>query len=83
MNLSSPIAGLHAVVKDNKILFFDDNGGTESRLDMYDIATNTWSIVVLPVPLHEPSIISVNNTIYVAGGIVNGVYNDKVWKLEF
>ncbi len=85
MNLSSPIAGLHAVVKDSKILFFGGgaDGTTESRLDMYDIATNTWSIVVLPIPLEEASIISVNNIIYVAGGIVNGVYNDKVWKLEF
>ncbi len=84
MNLSTPRAGLHAVVKDNKILFFeDDGGGTESRLDMYDIATNTWSIVVLPLPLNEASIISVNNTIYVAGGMVNGVLSNQVWKLEF
>ena len=88
MYLSSPPPGfLKAVAKNNKILFFEDDGGmAESRLNMYDIAKNTWSIMVLPVPLEEASIISVNNTIYVAGGFVNGVYNvynDKVWKLEF
>ena len=81
MYLSRP--GLpKAVAKNNKLLFVVDDGTTQSRLDMYDIATNTWSIVVLPAPIEVLSIISVNNTIYVAGGTLNGVYN-KVWKLEF
>jgi hypothetical protein len=29
------------------------------------------------------AIISVNNTIYVAGGKVNGAFSDQVWILEF
>ncbi len=44
--------------------------------DIYDVTTNTWSVAHL-------SIISVNNTVYLAGGKINGVLSDKVWKLEF
>ncbi len=80
----------YAVMKDNKIVFFgthyyDNNPDSHvaDKVDIYDIASNTWSIGVLPFSIEQPSIISVNNTIYVAGGFVNGVYNDKVWKLEF
>ncbi|MGZ8559669.1 MAG: hypothetical protein ACXWWC_15105 [Chitinophagaceae bacterium] len=29
------------------------------------------------------SIISVDNTIYIAGGYLNGVLSNQVWKLEF
>jgi hypothetical protein len=70
-----------AVMKDNKIVFFgfyDDN-----KFDIYDIASNTWSVGILPFSIDRNSVISVNNTIYGAGGLINGVYNDKVWKLEF
>ena len=71
-----------AVMKDNKIVFFgthyDDN-----KVDIYDIATNTWSVRILPFSIDGLSVISVNNTIYVAGGFINGMYNDKVWKPEF
>ena len=83
----------NAVMKDNKIVFFgthyydnNPNSHVADKVDIYDIASNTWSIGILPFSIEEPSIISVNNTIYVAGGFVNGVYNvynDKVWKLEF
>jgi len=33
-------------------------------------ATNTWLIGVLPVNIEMASIVSVNNTIYEAGGMV-------------
>ncbi len=52
-----------------------------------DIATNTWSIGVLPQNDTEYlSIIAVNNTIYITGGWdrnSNGGTNNMVWKLEF
>ncbi|MGE5106935.1 MAG: hypothetical protein ACM3H8_05295 [Sphingobacteriales bacterium] len=32
--------------------------------------------------IYGASIISVNNTIYVAGGYVNGILSNQVWKLE-
>ena len=81
MNLSEPRAGFYAVVQDNKILFL---GGADSdKFDIYDIISNTWSIGVLPYKIAGASIISVNNTTYVAGGSINGVVSDKVWKLEF
>jgi N-acetylneuraminic acid mutarotase len=84
MYLSNPQSDLKTVTKNNKILFFASVGApTQSTLDMYDIATNTWSIVVLPATIEGASIISVNDTVYIAGGKVNGVLSDKVWKLEF
>ena len=69
----------YAVMKDNKIVFFgthyyDNNPNIHvaDKVDIYDIASNTWSIGILPFSIEQPSIISVNNTIYVAGGFVNG-----------
>jgi hypothetical protein len=72
--------GENAVLKDNKIVF-PFNG--DNKFDIYDITTNSWSIGVLPVNILYASIISVNNTIYIAGGYVNGVLSNQVWKLEF
>ena len=85
MNLSAPREGLQAVVKDNKILFLrqDDSMGDSDKFDVYDIISNTWSIGVLPYKIGGASIISVNNTTYVAGVSINGVLSNKVWKLEF
>jgi hypothetical protein len=85
--LFHPNANFDAVVKDNKIVFFTGEGpgfiAGNKKFDIYDVTTNTWSIGVLPVDITGASIISVNNTIYVAGGYVNGVLSNKVWKLDF
>jgi hypothetical protein len=54
-----------------------------NKFDIYDITTNTWSVGVLQVDIYASSVISVNNTIYVAGGYVNGILSNQVWKLEF
>jgi PKD domain/Galactose oxidase, central domain len=85
MNLFSPASwsiddGQNAVVKDNKIIFLRHDG--TAKFDIYDIQTNTWSVGIMPMSISVASIISVNNTIYVAGGYVNAL-SDKVWKLEF
>ena len=88
MNLSGPADwfidnGENAVVKDNKIIFWSTDRVDTKKFDIYNIATNTWSIGVMPIKISGASIISVNNTIYVAGGSVNGVLSSQVWKLEF
>ncbi len=75
--------GQNAVVKDNKIIFYSTYQSDKKKFDIYDIATNTWSIGVLPVSIEGASIISVNNTIYIAGGVVNGILTNQVFKLEF
>ena len=76
--------GQNAVVKNGKIIFFRHGAnGWADKFDIYDILTNTWSIGVLPVNILGASIISVNNRIYLAGGAVNGVVSNQVWKLEF
>ena len=70
-----------AFEKDNRIAFlpgwiYAPNG----NFDIYDIGSSIWSIGVLPQNIGKPTIISVNNIIYVAGGLTNVV---QVWKLEF
>lgn len=81
--LFQPNSGLDAVLRNNQIVFFTGNGIIKNKFDIYDVSTNTWSIGVLPVNIYGASIISVNNTVYVAGGFVNGVVSNQVWKLEF
>ena len=90
--LSHPNAFFSAVQKNNKIVFFTLGPNTpvewpntvwQNTFDIYDIATNTWSIGVLPVSMGSTLIISVNNVIYLAGGLVNGALSTQVWKLEF
>jgi N-acetylneuraminic acid mutarotase len=57
-----------------------------ARFDIYDLSTNSWSIGVLPQNLLNPSIISYNNILYVAGGEINGIpskqYGGGVLKLN-
>lgn len=72
--------GQNVVVKDNKLVFPFQRS---FKFDIYDIVTNTWSIGVLNQKVTGASIISVNNEIYVAGGYVNGLLSNKVFKLEF
>ncbi len=74
--------GQNAVVKDNQVVFFTGSAGG-NRFDIYNATTNTWSIGELPVNINNASVISVNNTIYVAGGFINDIISNQVWKLEF
>jgi N-acetylneuraminic acid mutarotase len=67
------------VIKNNQLIFY----AGDDKFDVYDVATDKWSIGMLPMSVSGASIISVNNTIYLAGGAANGVLSYKVWKLEF
>ena len=68
-NLSHSQWYFGAYVKDNKIVYLPG-------FDIYDLSSNAWSIGQLNQSLPD-AIISVNNTIYVAGD------SNQVWKLEF
>ncbi len=91
--LFQPNAFFSAVLKNDKIVFFTSGvnipgywtsqSPVMNKFDIYDISTNTWSIGVLPFNIYGTSVISVDNTIYVAGGYVNDVLSGQVWKLEF
>jgi hypothetical protein len=83
MYLSGAASSVKTLVKDDKIIFYGTDKVDTQKFDIYDIATNTWSIGVMPINISGASIISVNNVIYLAGAYVNGVLSDKVWKLEF
>jgi N-acetylneuraminic acid mutarotase len=74
-----------AVAKDHTIIFYPTNSeGDNTAFEIYNTITKTWSIATLNMALDGASIISVNNTIYIAGGWgTNGLYYDQVWKLEF
>ena len=52
------------------------------KFDIYDMSTNSLSIGVLPMKIFDASIITINNTIYVIGGKVDGSYSKSIWKLE-
>jgi hypothetical protein len=71
-----------AVRRNDTIIFFTGSGAIKNKFDVYDINSNTWSIGVLPEDIEEAGIISVNNTVYVAGGKVNGSLSDQIRKLE-
>ncbi len=78
-----------AVVKENNIVFFSGNLGnghlSGNEFDMYNLTTNKWSTLVLNTEIYDATVISVNNTIYVAGGRNQawGPYFKEVWKLEY
>jgi hypothetical protein len=75
--------GQNAVVKDNKVIFFT-GWNEDDRFDIYDLTTRTWQIGRLPFSLYGTSIVSLNNTIYIAGGYrINDQPSDKFWRLEF
>ena len=71
-----------AVVKNNQVVFFTGNV-ISNKFDIYDIVNNSWSIGELNQNINGAAVISVNNTIYVAGGYTNGSFSNIVWKLEF
>jgi len=85
-NCIIPRSWLSAVLKDDKIVFFTGYGSDPRNgtyFEIYNLTTETWSTVLLDKNIKGAAIISVNNVIYVAGGFVNGVGSDQVWKLEF
>lgn len=69
---------------NNKIVFFIWDGKAKDKFDIYDVTNDTWSIGILDRAITPSVIISVNNTIYIAGadGNSDGFYQE-VWKLDF
>jgi hypothetical protein len=81
--LFQPNLSFSAVQRNNTIVFFTGRGAQKDKFDIYDIATKTWSIGVLHQSMEAAGILSVNNTVYVAGGKENGSLSNKVYKLDF
>ena len=80
--LFQPNSYFSALVKNNKIVFFTGKGAQQNKFDIYDMSTNSWSIGILPTNVGGATI-SVNNVIYVAGAVIDGVLSNQIWKLEF
>ncbi len=77
-----------AVLKGNEIVFFTGgyfDFGQLAIIDIYNTVTDTWSVGHLNIGVNATSIISVNNKIYVAGGMLSpgGNYSNQVWLLEW
>jgi Kelch motif/Galactose oxidase, central domain len=81
----TPKSQFNAVIKDGNIVFFTGNTGSGIQFEIYNPSTNQWSTGILNKQINDATIISVNNTIYVAGGRDQpwGPYFNQVWKLEF
>jgi len=79
-----PRSVFNAVKKDEYIIFFTGyNGGQGDQFEIYNTVTDKWSTGMLNQKIQGATVISVNNKIFVAGGLVNGTYSSQVWKLDF
>ena len=89
--LSNKNAHFQVVQKGTQLVFFTTyyESGTpipdhlRNRFDIYDMNTGAWSIGILPHRINAASIVSVNDVIYIGGGLVDGEVSGQVWKLEF
>jgi hypothetical protein len=79
----------NAVSTKDRVIFFPGNfeNGVYSgnEFDIYDPTSDQWSIGRISKEIYDATVISVNNSIYIAGGrnTPNGPYFTEVWKLEF
>ncbi len=74
------------VKKDDNIVFFTGDRNDSSNgfdFEIYNTSTKSWSTGRLNQKLFNAAVISVNNTIYVAGGTDGNTYFNQVWKLTF
>jgi hypothetical protein len=81
-NANSNLAsGVKVFLKNGSIVFYTVN----SQFDIYDPVADVWSIGTMNQSIEWGGVISVNNTIYIAGGgnVPGFPASNKVWKLEF
>lgn len=77
-----------AVLRNNQIVYYK-MWPLEGKFDVHDVNTNTWAVGTLPDHFLWPSVISVGNTVYVAGGCLYNFNNtfdnfsDKAYILDF
>ena len=75
--LSRPRGGMGVVSAGGKIFFaggysnLSQNEFGDSRVDIFDIATNTWSTAELSVARHGVAAVAVENKVFFAGGHTN------------
>ncbi|MFC1529303.1 Kelch repeat-containing protein, partial [Gemmatimonadota bacterium] len=61
----------------------EGNGSKSSQLEIYDQATNSWSIgASLPVALSHGAGAVMDGKLYVSGGITSSGYSDKVYEYD-
>lgn len=86
--LSYPRTHPTAVVRNNDILFFNTGSigtisfyGLSDHFDIYNSLTDERSIGYLNQSIGGAAVISINNVVYMAGGITANGYSDKVYTL--
>ena len=72
---------METLLKNGSIVFYTGS----NQFDIYDPVSEVWSIGVMNQGFDYAGVISVNNTIYIAGGGFPGYTpaSNQVWKLEF
>jgi hypothetical protein len=79
---NNTLAGsVRALLKNGSIVFYTGS----NQFDIYDPVSDQWSIGVMNQGFDFAGVISVNNTIYIAGGgfPYYSLSSNQVWKLEF
>jgi N-acetylneuraminic acid mutarotase len=81
-HLSNNQFSITAVLKNGVLAFIPADG---VKFDIHNPISNSWTVGVKPINTIYASIISINNNLYLAGGISsnNNAYSREVWKLEF
>ena len=82
-NLSQPRYGISVGSLNNKIYFAGGTGGIftgggTSRIDIYDIVTNSWSTHELCVERYSIAVVTAGNKIFFGGG----EYSDGTWPVD-
>jgi N-acetylneuraminic acid mutarotase len=82
LNCIIPRTDFGAVTKDDNIIFFTGSTSDFSlfgnQFEIFNTTTGTWSTGRLNQNIIYSTIISVNDTIYVAGGYINGGLSNQV-----
>ncbi|WP_336517640.1 Kelch repeat-containing protein [Pollutibacter soli] len=83
--MSSPVTGFKskAIVNDNSILFFSGDGITRVYFNKYEIGTGKSTEGRLDHNVFGAEFIAHKNKIYMAGGTVDKLPNDKIWTINY
>jgi Kelch motif len=79
--------GIAVAAVGKKVLFaggrLDAGANPVSRVDIYDVTTETWSTAALSIPRYWMAVGVLGNKAFFAGGSVNTFLSNTVYKINF